>query len=124
MPTLTINDIEVGMKFRSLSPVFQGDNIEFPADEEFTVVQVTWMPAVDSIVDGFFIQRGYQFRSGYREGRVSRHAVICCDWVGSTTGAVFGEACMEFSKGNYDARFWRMENARVRCILIWKNEFK
>ena len=38
MPTLTINDIEVGMKFRSLSPVFRGDNIEFPADEEFTVV--------------------------------------------------------------------------------------
>ena len=37
MPTLTINDIEVGMQFRSLSPVFRGDNIGFPADEEFPI---------------------------------------------------------------------------------------
>ena len=27
MPTLTINDIETGMMFRSLSPVFRGDKI-------------------------------------------------------------------------------------------------
>ena len=30
-----------------------------------------------------------EVRTGYRDGRVSRHAVICYEWVGSTTGAWF-----------------------------------
>ena len=28
-----------------------------------------------------------EVRTGYRDGRVARHAVICCEWVGSTTEA-------------------------------------
>ena len=33
------------------------------------------------------IHLAHEVRTGYRDGRVSRHAVICCEWVGSTTGA-------------------------------------
>ena len=38
-------------------------------------------------------------RTGDRDERVSRHAVICCDWVGSTTGASTGMTYRLSSKG-------------------------
>ena len=38
---LAINEIELGMKFQSTSPVFRGDNTEFPTGAAFKVVQVS-----------------------------------------------------------------------------------
>ena len=37
---LALNEVEVGMRFQSTSPVFRGDDIEFPAELEFEVVKV------------------------------------------------------------------------------------
>ena len=37
---LSINQIQVGNRFRSTAPVFRGDNIEFPTGVDFEVIRV------------------------------------------------------------------------------------
>lgn len=37
---LAINNLQVGMRFRSIAPVFRGDNIEFPTGVDFEVIRV------------------------------------------------------------------------------------
>lgn len=44
------------------------------------------------------IHLAVEVRIGYREGRVSRHADVYCDWVDSTTGAFFGGDCGDSRK--------------------------
>ena len=54
------------------------------------------------------INLAVEVRTGEREGCVSRHAVICCDWVGMTTGAVIGGGLV----GDYGKEF---------IFEVWRN---
>ena len=40
MPNLTLNEVQNGMRFKATSPVFRGDNVEFPTGSLFNVVDV------------------------------------------------------------------------------------